>query len=118
MSIKLNRDALEHAKELITAGEVEKLKKWNWQEHKPNRDDIVRFLDTHYTKGEYGQWFLGIDTEIDADNKDRYLFPYGDLQIVHRNGIQAAYDAAKKEGYDDIARAAKDLLDIIDNKVN
>jgi hypothetical protein len=115
MSIKFNKNAYEHALELIKVGEVEHGKKWDWQAHKATLNDTVRFLDTH-NMDEYAQWFLAENTEIDKNNKERYLYPYGDLQIVHRNGIQAALDKAQKEGNREVADAARKLLDIIDKQ--
>ena len=113
MAIKFNKHAFDHALELIKVGEVEREKKWNWESHKATLNDTVRFLDTH-NMDEYAQWFLAENTEIDKNNKDRYLFPYGDFAIVHRNGIQAAFDKAQKEGNREVADAARKLLDIID----
>jgi len=117
MAIKFNHTGFEHALELIKVGEVEYGKKWNWEAHKANRNDTVRFLDTHDIN-EYAQWFLAENTEIDRNNKDRYLFPYGDLQIVHRNGIQAALEQAQKENNKEVVDAARKLLDIIDKEHN
>jgi hypothetical protein len=115
MAIKLNRVAVDHAKKLIEVGEVEYEKKWNWKEHQATEDEKNKFLNTHDIS-EYGQWFLGIDDAVERGAKQSFLFPYGDLKIVHRNALVVAEEEARKHGYNDIARVALTLLAQIDAK--
>ncbi|HVW99823.1 MAG TPA: hypothetical protein VHA52_05250 [Candidatus Babeliaceae bacterium] len=115
MAIKLNEEALSYAEKLIDGKlEVEHGKKWNWQEHRPTPDESAKFLNTHYLRTEYGLWFLGIDTEKPDTSKEHYVYPYGDLKIVHREALVAARDKANKDGHHEIARAAEKLLKLID----
>ena len=112
MAIKLNESAVENAKKLIKAGEVEHGIKWNWQEHQATTDESDKFLNTHTVK-EYGLWFLGIDTTVPDNDKDRYLFPYGDLKIVHKNALIEAKKQVTKNGYKPIEEAIDTLLAMI-----
>lgn len=114
MSIKLNPEAIAYAKKLINAGEVEH-GDWDWKNHKATEDEISKYLNTHYMK-EYKIWFLGLDTDIPEENKEHYLFPIGDLKIIHKNALVSSAKAAEKAGALEISQAAADLIKIIQNK--
>ena len=105
MAIKLNPQAIEHAEYIIKAGEVERKNR----DYQATQDEIAKFLKTH-NMDEYAQWFLAIDTAIPEDNKDRYLYAYGDLRQVHREALLQVSKQADKE----IAQAAKQLISLID----
>ncbi len=112
MAIKLNEAGFEHAKELISGGlEVER-RADNWNAHKATADEVAKFLETHYLE-EYGLWFLGIDTEAPENSKDRYVFPYGDLKIVHKGALIVAEEEAARKGAKEVQEVAKTLLDLI-----
>ena len=112
MAIKLNEAGFEHAKELIKGGlEVEK-KAGNWNAHKPTNDEVAKFLETHYLE-EYGLWFLGINTDVPENTKERYVFPYGDLKIVHKDALIVAEEDAARKGAKEVQEAAKHLLEMI-----
>lgn len=114
MAIKLNEAGFEHAKELIKGGlEVEK-KAGDWEQHKATKDEIDKFLETHYLE-EYGLWFLGINTDFPDNDKDRYVYPYGDLKIVHKDALATAIAQATKQGHKEIVEAASKLLEMINN---
>lgn len=49
-------------------------------------------------KKEYGQWYLGIDTEMGEETKGHYKFPYGDFRKVHRCGVISAESRAAQNG--------------------
>lgn len=114
MAVKLNHSAVENAKRLIKAGEVERGDTWNWKEHQPTPDEIDKFLNTHTTH-EYGLWFLGIDTEFPENNADRYVLPYGDLKIVHKNALASSKKEAANNGYKEIEATIDTLLAMIQN---
>lgn len=128
MAIKLNEKGFRHAQSLIKEGEFECCKglegeykelharkcKSLWKEHQATQDEINKFLITHDLK-EYGQWFLGINTDIPENNKDRFVFPYGDLKIVHQDGIEYIEDEARRAGHEEIADAARQLYDMIND---
>jgi hypothetical protein len=62
----------------------------------------------------YGEWFLAIDTGASPETKDRYNFPYGDFRCVHRSGLIAAKQRAAQNEYDEIEKAADELLSLLD----
>ena len=113
MAVKLNKQAFEHAKGLIEQGKFVFDEKDMWSEHQPSTQDENEFLKEHGF-GEYGKWFLGIDTEEDEETKRRYKFPYGDFEKVHRCGVLSAESRAGQYKYYDIENAAAHLHGMID----
>jgi hypothetical protein len=112
MAIRLHEAGFEHAKELIKGGlEVER-RTCDWQKHKPTQDEVAKFLETHYLQ-EYGLWFLGIDTDAPENDKNRYIFPYGDLKIVHKDALIKAEEEAARQGHEEIQQAAIKLIEMI-----
>ena len=55
---------------------------------------------------EYGKWHLGIDDSEPDDTKERYKFPYGDFELVHRCGLLAAESRAGQYKHTSIEAAA------------
>lgn len=115
MSVTLNKAGYEKALSLIKGGLEVNHDRGNWKAVEPTKDEITRFLDTH-TLDEYGLWFLGIDTGIEKNNPARYVYPYGDLQIVHMSAVMAAQAQAQQHGHHDIKEAAHGLLRLLENK--
>jgi hypothetical protein len=113
MAVKLNKQAFEHATELIEQGKFVFDEKDMWSEHQPSTQDENEYIREHGF-GEYAKWFLGIDTDEDEDNKGRYKFPFGDFEKVHRCGVLAAESRAGQYKYDDIEDAAAHLHGMID----
>ena len=113
MAVELNKNAFEHAKKLIELGKCDFDERDLWSEHQPSAHDENEYLKEHGF-GEYGKWYLGIDTEEDEDNKGRYKFPYGDFDKVHRCGVLAAESRAGQYKYTDIENAAAHLHGMID----
>lgn len=113
MAIKLNIEGLKNAQKLIQEGEVEHM--GTWQEYQATQDEINHFLNTHTTQ-EYGLWFLGIDTNVENNDRHHYVFPYGDLKLVQKSGLEASIKEAKAQGHNEIVDAAKKLLDTIGKK--
>jgi hypothetical protein len=113
MAVKLHKQAFEHAKKLIEQGKFVFDEKDMWSEHQPSAQDENEYLQAHGF-GEYGKWFLGIDTEEDEENKRRYKFPYGDFERVHRCGVLAAESRAGQYKHADIEQAAAHLHGMID----
>jgi hypothetical protein len=66
---------------------------------------------------EYAKWHLGIDDEHGEETKERYTFPYGDFEKVHRCGLLAAESRAGQYEYADIERAAHKLHELIESLV-
>lgn len=115
MTVKLHRKGYEHARELVRDGRVARDERDDWSEHAPTADEENRYLDRH-GYDEYGQWFLGVDDEAGEDTKVRYSFPYGDFSRVHRGGVISAESRAAQFDHPEIAKAAKELLELIDEQ--
>jgi len=113
MAVKLNKQAFEHATKLIEQGKFVFDEKDMWSEHQPSTQEENEYIREH-SFGGYAQWFLGIDSDEDEDNKGRYKFPYGDFEKVHRCGVLAAESRAGQYKYDDIEDVAAHLHGMID----
>ena len=112
--IKLNQKAVAHAEYEIKFHEVEKTN-CDWKAHQATEDEIDKYLETHDIE-EYGLWFLGVDVELPEDSKEHYVFPYGDLKIIHRSALVAIQKEAAEKKLHEIEEASKQLLQKIDNK--
>jgi len=109
MAIKLHKEGYEHAEEMVRLGvEVDHFSD-NWDEVKPTVDDELNYIDCH-TLDEYGLWYLGVDTNIPSDNRAKYVYPYGDFNVVQESALIVAEQEAKKNNHDEIAVAARELL--------
>src|SRR6266571_6755949 len=96
MAVKLNNRAFEHAIKLIERGAFVFDERDMWSEHQPSAQDENEYLKAHGF-GEYGKWYLGIDTAEDEDTKGMYKFPYGDFEKVHRCGVLSAESRAGRQ---------------------
>lgn len=115
MAAKLNNKAFDHAKSLIRDGKVVRDERDDWSEHAPSTDKQNRYLDEHGFP-EYSGWFLGVDETQSDETKGRYSFPFGDFKKIHRCAVISLESRAAQNDHDDIAKAAKDLLERIDKK--
>ncbi len=113
MTIKLNHKALSHARRLVERGKVVRDSRDAWSEDAPSADEENAYIDKHGYEG-YGEWFLGVDDEKNEDTKGRYSFPFGDFTSVHRCAVISLEGRASQNDHDDIARASKNLLELID----
>ncbi|KAA9339763.1 hypothetical protein F0P96_03870 [Hymenobacter busanensis] len=112
MAVKLNPEAVSYAQQLIRAGKVLH-DEGHWGEHNPDTKKENAYLEKH-EYAEYGKWHLGVDASAGEDTKDRYKFPVGDFQKLHRDGLIAAKERAAQQGYRDIETAADELLQLVD----
>jgi hypothetical protein len=113
MSITVNKDALAHAEKLIESGDVARDERDDWSEHAPSADDENRFIDREGWS-EYANWYLGIDRQESDETKGRFSFPMGDFRRLHRCAVISLESRAAQHDHDEIARAAKRLLEKID----
>ena|SRR3982074_1470139 len=113
MPIRLNRRAFDHASQLVGEGRFVLDERDMWSEHQPSARQENQFIADHGI-GEYGKWYLGIDTGQDEDNKSRYRFPYGDFDKVHRCGVLSAESRAAQHDHAEIAGAAAHLHGMLD----
>jgi hypothetical protein len=113
VTVKLNRRAFEHAKELIHDGRFVFDERDAWSEHQPTAAEENRFIEEHGYPA-YALWHLAIDDEAKEETKAHYKFPYGDFEKAHRCGLLAAESRAGQRKYDDIERAAAHLHGMIE----
>ncbi len=90
---RVNKPALEKAKALIQSHHY--VLESDWSELQPSTQDENAQQQRHGWDG-YGEWFLAIDTEASEDTKDRYHFVFGDFNRVHRSGLIAAKQCARR----------------------
>lgn len=109
--MQVNYEAIENAKRLIDEGKFRI--NTPWREVQPSEVAQNRYLDQHGWDA-YSQWFLAVDTSAPQDSKDRYKFPVGDFNAVHRSGLVAAKQRAAQNQDADLEAAADELLDIFD----
>ncbi len=110
MAITLNKAAIEHAKKLIKAGEVERMA--NFAGAKPTEDEVDKYINTHYIE-EYGLWFLGTDT-AKPKSKQGYIYPTGDLKMIFKSALEESKKKAAAAGHKEIEAAATELIRLID----
>ena len=113
MTVKLNKPALEHARKLVREGKVVRDDRDAWSEDAPTAAQENTFIDKHGWT-EFSHWHLGIDTDETDETKGRYEFPFGDFTKVHRCGVISLESRAAQYDHDEIAKAAKRLLELID----
>jgi hypothetical protein len=113
MAIKLNWNAFEHAKTLISEGKYVYDERAAWSEDQPSTQKENEFLRAHGFP-EYAQWYLGINDDKTEDTKGAYEFPYGDFEKVHRCGVISAESRAGQYKHSDIERAAARLHEMIE----
>jgi hypothetical protein len=115
VSVKLNPAAFRHAKKLVRDGKVVRDERDDWSEHAPGADDENRAVEKHGF-AEFARWHLGLDEEKGEETKSRVGFPYGDFTKVHRCAVISLESRAAQYGHDDIAKAAGELLELIDEE--
>jgi hypothetical protein len=112
-TVKLNESGLAFAEQLIREGRVVADGKGAWSKHQPSTEAENQFIRLHGFK-EYAKWHLGIDLRFAENTKQRYRFPYGDFQRVHRSALLAAQNRAAQFKYSDIEAAAISLRKMIE----
>ncbi len=116
MAAQLNKEALAYAKELIRQGNYNSADE-SWKEKQPSTAEENAFIDQMDIQA-YGKWHLGIDPGEAAENKGRYKFPFGDFEKVHRDGLIAVKQRAGQNNYQDIEKAADELLHLLEQAGN
>jgi hypothetical protein len=115
MPMKLNKQAVTHARKRIKAGKVVHDELGDWSGHQ-----LAASAETAWVKSngwnDYAKWHLGIDTDKNPETKSRFGFPFSDFRNVHRCGVIAAEARAAQNDHKDIAKAAKNLLKLIDKR--
>jgi hypothetical protein len=114
-TIKLNVEALEHAKELIAGGHVIMDNHGAWWGHKASTEQKNEFIRRNGFS-EYARWHLGIDDRHAENSKARYKFPYGDFKDIHRCAVLAVQARAAEYRHYEIEKAALELKEMIEMK--
>jgi hypothetical protein len=109
---KVNKDAVDKAEKLIADGDVDT--DTDWSDAAPSTDDENSVIDSQGYDG-YGQWHLGIEEGASEQTKGRFGFPYGDFEKVNRAALIHAKQRASQNDHDDIAKAADQLLQRVDD---
>jgi hypothetical protein len=115
MSVKLNKQALKHARQLIKSGKVVRDRRDDWSEDALPAKDENAWLKKH-DWDDFASWHLGVDRKASPETKGRYSFPMGDYQKLHRCAVLAMETRAAQYGHRDIAKASKKLLTMIDKE--
>jgi len=115
MTVKLNQDALSHARGLLRRNEITHDERDDWSEHAPSTDQNNAFIEKH-GMAEYAKWHLGEDTSKTEGTRGRYSFPYGDFAKLHRCAVISGESRAAQYNHRSIEDALKELLTAIDKK--
>ena len=113
MAVRLNEDALAHARGMVRRDEVVHDERDDWSEDAPSAQDGNEFIEKH-GMAEYAKWHLAEDTDKTEGTKGRYLFPYGDFSRVHRCAVISGESRAGQYRHDSVEKALKELLEDID----
>ena len=111
MAVQLNQQALEHARRLLDDDQY--MINTVWRTSAPTPEQERRFAESHGWD-DYSKWYLGVDPDAPVDSIERYKFPYGNFQKLHRSGVIAAKQRAAQNQYDDIVEGTDVLLDLLD----
>lgn len=115
MTVRLNKEALTHARGLLGSGDVVHDERDDWSEHAASTDEENEFIEKNGME-EFARWHLGEDTDDTEGTKGRYRFPYGDFRKLHRCAVISAESRAAQHGHPEIEKAFKELLGGIDEK--
>lgn len=110
---QVNKAAVAQARKLIDAGAYDDTTEWS--DAAPSTAHQNDHLEQH-GYDDYGAWHLAIDTDVSAETKGRYAFPYGDFAKVNRAALIHAKQRATQNDHGQIADAADELLQQLDKK--
>jgi len=113
MAIELNKAGYERAITMIKDELEVEHDSGNWDEVAPTENDMIRYLNTH-SLAEYGAWFLGVDTDADAHDKSKFLYPFGDFNVLHKSALLLIQKDAEHHHHSEVAAAVKRLLEMIE----
>lgn len=111
--VRLNERAYAYAKNLIADGKAVLDERDAWSEHQPSAQKENDFIREHGWD-EYARWYLGLNEDADEDTKERYEFPYGDFEKIHRCAILSAESRAAQYKHSDIETAVAHLHGMLD----
>jgi hypothetical protein len=109
--MKVNREAVEKAKQLIDEGKFRV--STPWRDAQPSTTAQDRYINANGWQA-FGQWYLALDPNAHETSKERYLFLFGDFNAVHRTGVIAAKQRAAQNQDVELEAAADEILDLFD----
>ena len=112
-SYTVNRQAVEHARELIERRQYVVRSEWGDVQPRAAEQDV--YLASH-TWDDYAAWHLGLTEGASDDTKGRYAFVFGDFRRLHRTGLIACHYRAAEWEHKEIELAAHELLQVLDTK--
>lgn len=116
MKVLLNKKAFQFAQQMIHENKYDdKRGRGDAKKAKPDTQQEDDFLQSHSWE-EYGCWYLGAHYDRPENNKERYQFPIGDFEKIHRSDLLEVQKYAHENNYRDIAEAAQKLVELIDKK--
>jgi hypothetical protein len=110
---RVNEAAIAKACELIDAGSYDDTTEWS--DAAPSTDQENDEIERH-GYDSFGEWHLGFHPDASEETKSRYGFPYGDFSKVNRAALIHAKQRATQNDHQEIAAAADDLLQRLDDK--
>lgn len=112
---QVNEEGVEKARKLIDDGDVDTTTEWSDAAPSPDEENDV--IESHGYDG-FGRWHLAIEEGASEETKGRFGFPYGDFRKLNRAALIHAKQRAAQNDHDDIAQAADDLLQRLDDKAS
>lgn len=116
MRVTLHKKAFEFAKQMIHENKFsDKRGSADAAHAMPTTAQEEHYLKSH-SWDEFSKWYLGAHLDRPENTRNRYEFPMGDFDLIHRSDLLEIQKRAHKDNYPDIAQAAQDLVDLIDKK--
>jgi hypothetical protein len=112
-SYTVNPDAVAFARKLIDGRQY--VLRSEWGSVQPDAAAENAYLERH-DWDEYGCWHLGLTEGASDGTKARYGFVLGDFRRLHRMGIVACLYRAAEWRHREIAAAAFELLQYLDDR--
>lgn len=118
MRVTLNKKAFEFAKQMINDGMFSDKKGSADAAHaKPTTQQEDEFLKSS-SWNDFSNWHLGVHLDRPENTRNRYEFPMGDFGMIHRSDLLEIQKRAHNHNFEDIAKGAKELVELIDKKTN
>lgn len=109
MATKLNPSGRTHALQLIADGKIDDSSAWDF-----TAADEDKILGDPPDWSAYRQWFMGQDTEADAETKAAWKYPFGKDGKVYRAALRAIRTRAAQNNETEISDAARECMDKMD----
>lgn len=116
MRVTVNKKAFEYAKEMIHKNKFsDKRGSADAKHATPTAQEEEAYIKS-YGWDQLSRWYLGVHLDRPENTRNRYEFPMGDFNEIHRSDLLEIQKRAHNNNYPDIAQAAQQLVDLIDKK--